>query len=116
LPSFRDALRRPWRDPKTAFPVLLTALVIVFSLIPWNFAEMNPHGSGPALAGRLVEDKREHLTLFSYMDDLESYIADQYEFTLLRVNEEGTAAYYDIRRVTGDEERRATAPGKQPAR
>ncbi len=66
----------------------------------------------PALACWLVKDKREHLALFSYMDDLESYIADQYKFTLMYVNEDGTAAYYDIRRLTGDEERRESAPGK----
>jgi len=70
----------------------------------------------PALACWLVKDKREHVTIFSYMDDLESYIADKYKFTLLYVNEEGTAAYYDIRRVTGEEERRQEGTGSLPAR
>jgi hypothetical protein len=46
------------------------------------------------------------------MDDLQSYIADQYKFTLLYVNEDGTAAFYDIRRVTGDEERAQPPPSQ----
>ena len=66
----------------------------------------------PALACWLVKDKREHLALFSYMDDLQSYIADQYKFTLLYVNEDGTAAFYDIRHVTGDEERAQPPPSQ----
>jgi len=66
----------------------------------------------PALACWLVKDKREHITIFSYMDDLESYIADKYKFTLLYVNEDATAAYYDIRPVTGDEERRQAPPDR----
>jgi hypothetical protein len=66
----------------------------------------------PALACWLLKDDREHLAIFGYMDDLESYIADQYKFTLMYVNEEGTAAYYDIRPVTGDEERAQPPPDR----
>ncbi len=57
----------------------------------------------PALACWIIKDKREHLSIFAYMDDLESFIASDYKFTLLYVSREGTAAVYDVRRVTGDE-------------
>jgi hypothetical protein len=70
----------------------------------------------PALACWLVNDKREHLMLFSYMNDLESYVADRYEFTLLGVNADSTAALYDIRLKTGDEEPRQEGMGSLPAR
>jgi hypothetical protein len=60
----------------------------------------------PMLACWLVKDEREHLKIFSYMDDMESYIADQYKFTLLYVNEDRTAAFYDVRRIEGNETRR----------
>ena len=59
----------------------------------------------PALACWLPNDDREHLRLFGYMDDLQSYIADDYKFTLLHVNVDRTAAFYDIRMVTGKEQR-----------
>ncbi|MBM3313198.1 hypothetical protein FJY70_01235 [candidate division WOR-3 bacterium] len=57
----------------------------------------------PALACWLVKDKREHLAVFSFMDELQNYIAEPYKFTLVYVNEDQTAAYYDIRRTTGGE-------------
>jgi hypothetical protein len=62
----------------------------------------------PALAGWLLNDGREHLRLFGYMDDLQSYIADDYKFTLVYVNADRTAAFYDIRRATGKEQQRQT--------
>ncbi len=70
----------------------------------------------PALACWLPGDEREHLRIFGYMNDLESYIADEYKFTLLYVNDDRTAAFYDIRRATGTEERRQEGTGSSPAR
>jgi hypothetical protein len=68
----------------------------------------------PALACWLLKDEREHLRLFGFMDDLQSYIADDYKFTLLYVNDDGTAAYYDIRRTSGEEIRERD--GGKPSR
>jgi hypothetical protein len=63
----------------------------------------------PALACWLIRDEREHLRIFSYMSEHQSYIADKYKFTLLTLDPESTAAYFDIRQVEGNENR-------QPAR
>jgi hypothetical protein len=57
----------------------------------------------PALACWVLKDSREHLQIFSYMDDLESFVAGELKFTLLYVTSDGTAAIYDCRPVTGDE-------------
>jgi hypothetical protein len=70
----------------------------------------------PALACWILRDKREHLSIFAYMDDLESYIASDYKFTLLYVSNDGTAAVYDVRRTSGDESRVEDEPGPLPVR
>jgi hypothetical protein len=57
----------------------------------------------PAVACWILKDGREHLTIFSYMDDLESFVASGYKFTLLYVTTDGTGAIYDIRSATGRE-------------
>ncbi len=57
----------------------------------------------PALACWILKDNREHLQIFSYMDDLENFVAGELKFTLLYVTSDGTAAIYDCRPATGDE-------------
>lgn len=52
----------------------------------------------PILACWLFEDPREHLALFSIMDDAEHTIAAGLKFTLLRVTRNNLGAIYDIRR------------------
>lgn len=63
----------------------------------------------PALACWLINDEREHLRVFSFMNDLQNVIAGGYKFTLLMVTSDGTAAVYDISTATGDE---VTVPGQ----
>jgi hypothetical protein len=70
----------------------------------------------PAVACWMIKDNREHLSIFAYMDDLESFIADVYKFTLLYVSSEGTAAVYDVRRATGEETRVEGKAGPLPVR
>ncbi len=70
----------------------------------------------PTLACWMLNDKREHIGVFSFMDDLESFIVADYKFTLLMVTEEGTGTVYDIRRVTGEEKRVPKEPGPVPIR
>lgn len=57
----------------------------------------------PAIACWLVGDEREHLAVFSLMNDLQNVIAGGYRFTLLLVTGEGTGAVYEISTATGDE-------------
>ncbi|MEO0078065.1 MAG: glycosyltransferase family 39 protein [candidate division WOR-3 bacterium] len=57
----------------------------------------------PALACWMIKDNREHLQIFSYMDDLENFVAGELKFTLLYITSDGTAAIYDCRPATGDE-------------
>lgn len=52
----------------------------------------------PILALWLFDDPREHLSLFSSMDDAEHTIAGGLKFTLLRVTANNLGAVYDIRR------------------
>ncbi len=51
----------------------------------------------PILALWLFDDPREHLSLFSSMDDAEHTIAGGLRFTLLRVTRNNLGAVYDIR-------------------
>lgn len=64
----------------------------------------------PCLACWMVGDDREHLRIFSFMDDLQNFIAGEFKFTLLAVTAEGTGAVYDIRPATGEER---MFPGRQ---
>ncbi len=57
----------------------------------------------PALACWMINDDREHLRIFSFMNDLQNLIAGDYKFTLLMVTSEGTGAVYDISTASGDE-------------
>ena len=57
----------------------------------------------PALCCWILRDAREHLQIFTYMDDLESFVAGEFKFTLLYVTSDGTAAIYDVRSASGDE-------------
>jgi hypothetical protein len=57
----------------------------------------------PALACWIVGDDREHLRIFSFMDDLQNFIAGEFKFTLLMVTSDGTAVVYDISEASGEE-------------
>ena len=57
----------------------------------------------PALACWMLNDKREHVQIFSFMDDVQHFIAGGCKFTLMRVTDDGSAAIYDVRAATGDE-------------
>lgn len=57
----------------------------------------------PCLACWMVGDDREHLRIFSFMDDLQNFIAGDFKFTLLAVTRDGTGAVYDISPTTGEE-------------
>ncbi len=57
----------------------------------------------PALCCWVIGDEREHLKIFSFMNDLQNVIASDYKFTLLAVTTEGTAAIFDLTTATGDE-------------
>lgn len=70
----------------------------------------------PALACWVLNDDREHLAIFSYMDDIESFVASDFKFTLLYVTSDGTAAIYDVRRMSGDEEIVPDRTGALPMR
>ena len=70
----------------------------------------------PALACWMIGDDREHLRIFSFMDDLQNFIAGRYKFTLLMVTAEGTGAIYDISETTGEEETLQDQPGAIPFR
>ena len=63
----------------------------------------------PLLACWMLKDSREHLQIFTYMDDLESFVAGGYKFTLLYVTSDGAAAIYDVRPTSGTE---TVVPGK----
>ncbi len=70
----------------------------------------------PALACWILRDDREHLTIFSYMDDVESFVASDIRFTLLYVTSDGSAAIYDVRPVTGNENMVPDRSGTLPLR
>ena len=57
----------------------------------------------PALACWMVNDDREHLRVFSFMNDLQNVLAGGYKFTLLLVTSGGTGAVFDISTATGRE-------------
>ncbi len=57
----------------------------------------------PALACWMLKDKREHIQIFSFMDDIQHFIAGDCKFTLMMVTEDGSAAIYDVRQTTGEE-------------
>ncbi len=70
----------------------------------------------PAIACWILNDEREHLRLFSFMNDLQNVIAGDYKFTLLSVTSEGTGAVYDISTVSGNEVTVPNQPGPMPIR
>lgn len=70
----------------------------------------------PALACWLLRDRREHLKVFTLMNDLRNSIAGNYKFTLLFVTSDGTGAVYDISLVSGDEALVPDGPAVTPAR
>jgi len=57
----------------------------------------------PALAIISLDDRREYLSLFEVMRDLESFIIGEYRFTLLFQSPHDKWAVFDIRRTTGRE-------------
>ncbi len=57
----------------------------------------------PALACWIVNDPREHLRVFAFMNELQNVLAGGYKFTLLMVTSDGTGAVYDISTATGNE-------------
>ncbi|MFO7676057.1 MAG: glycosyltransferase family 39 protein [bacterium] len=70
----------------------------------------------PALACWLVGDKREHLTILAFMDDLRNFVAAGHRFTLLYVTSEGSGAVYEITPLAGDEVLVPEGPGFTPVR
>ena len=70
----------------------------------------------PAVACWMINDDREHLRIFAYMNDLQNYIADEYKFTLLHVTEGGTGVVFEIRQATGDETKVDRRHGTIPVR
>ncbi|MEO0073373.1 MAG: glycosyltransferase family 39 protein, partial [candidate division WOR-3 bacterium] len=57
----------------------------------------------PAIGCWLLKDAREHLKIFSAMNDVQHFISDRFKFTLLNITPGGEAAIYDIRPATGQE-------------
>lgn len=57
----------------------------------------------PAIGCWLLNDSREHLKIFSYMNDVQHFISDRFKFTLLNISAGAEAVIYDIRPATGQE-------------
>ncbi len=102
-----------------------TALVARYKTILWPFADIPPlpdtshlkgklfdyrqvsreifmhrhtlHDYTPALAIWLFDDPREHISLFSMMDDPEHFLAAGFKFTLRKVSGDNLGAIYEIR-------------------
>jgi hypothetical protein len=70
----------------------------------------------PALCCWIIGDEREHLRIFSFMNDLQNLIAGDYKFTLLSVTSEGTGAVFDLSTATGDEMMMPDQPSAVPVR
>jgi len=70
----------------------------------------------PALCCWVIGDEREHLRIFSFMNDLQNLIAGDYKFTLLAVTSEGTGAVFDLSTATGDEMMMPDRPSAVPVR
>lgn len=70
----------------------------------------------PAVACWMLGDAREHLKVFSEMNDIQNFISGDYKFTLLHVTSEGDAAIYDIRPATGTEVTVPSGSGPLPIR
>lgn len=64
----------------------------------------------PALACWMLNDQREHLQVFAFMNDVQNFVAGGYKFTLRKVTSDGSGAVYGIRPATGEE---MTLPGGQ---
>jgi hypothetical protein len=58
----------------------------------------------PALCFWIFDDRNDHLQIFSFMDDAQSYIAAGYKFTLKYITPDKLGGIYEIDRVKGDEE------------
>ncbi|MEO0079385.1 MAG: glycosyltransferase family 39 protein [candidate division WOR-3 bacterium] len=57
----------------------------------------------PAISCWAIRDVREHLRLFSLMDDLQSFVAADCKWTLLKITKDGIGAIYEIRNLSGNE-------------
>jgi hypothetical protein len=58
----------------------------------------------PALVFWIFNDRNDHVQIFSFMDDAQSFIAAGYKFTLRYITSNELGAVYEIDRVKGDEE------------
>jgi hypothetical protein len=58
----------------------------------------------PALCFWIFDDRNDHLQIFSFMDDVQSYIAAGYKFTLKYITPNNLGGIYEIDRAKGDEE------------
>ena len=58
----------------------------------------------PALCFWIFDDRNDHLQIFSFMDETQSYIAAGYKFTLKYITPNKLGGVYEIDRVKGDEE------------
>jgi len=70
----------------------------------------------PALACWVINDTREHLRIFSFMDELESFVAGNNKFTLFKITRDGAGAVYEIRPATGEEVTIPDRPRPVPVR
>jgi len=70
----------------------------------------------PMLACWMIGDDREHLRIFSFMDDLHNFVAGEFKFTLLAVTADGTGAVFDISPATGEEMMVPEGPTVVPVR
>jgi hypothetical protein len=57
----------------------------------------------PALVFWIFNDRNDHIQIFAFMDDAQSYIAADYKFTLKYVTPNELGAVYEIDKVTGEE-------------
>lgn len=58
----------------------------------------------PALVFWIFDDRQEHLQIFSFMNDFQSYIAADYKFTLRYTTPDNIGAVYVIDKVAGNED------------
>ncbi len=57
----------------------------------------------PALVFWIFNDRNDHIQIFAFMDDAQSFIAADYKFTLKYVTPNELGAVYEIDKVTGEE-------------
>ena len=58
----------------------------------------------PAVVFWIFNDQQDHIQIFSFMNEAQSYIAADYKFTLKFITPNGIGAIYEIDKVKGNEE------------